>query len=69
MKTSIDGSGADHLPPAGGVWSLWAFLGRGLTFALAVAAHAFGCRHRFVADRWTSALVRFPNVGRFSNAS
>ena len=40
----------------------------GFSEAAAVAAHAFGCRHRFVADRWTSALVRFRNVGRFCNA-
>jgi hypothetical protein len=52
---------------AGSKWRLWA-LGRGVTLALAVAAHAFGCRHRLVADRWTSALVRFRNVGRFRNA-
>jgi hypothetical protein len=40
----------------------------GFSEASAVPAHAFGCRHRFVADRWTSALVRFRNVGRFCNA-
>jgi hypothetical protein len=44
------------------------FLLAGLTFALAVAAHAFCGGHRFVTQEWSSALVRFRNVGRFRNA-